>query len=255
MIRGFIFCLSALALCSAALAQPLADAERYVACMDRARSAPAEGLTEADLWLAEAETFAARHCRAVSLIGLGREEEAVAALDALGRRMEERDPTLAADLYRQAAMVLFDMERLDAAEDMQNRALRLAPDSVELLIDRALLEGTREDYAKALQTLEHARSLAPANPDVLVLMASAHRLLDHADLAQERLGAALAIDPDHPGALLERGILRRLSGDRESARADWERVRTLAPDSPEAETAAANIRLLDQSEATDTPPE
>ena len=51
---------------------------------------------------------------------------------------------------------------------------------------------------------------------------------------------------DNAEALLERGILRRLRGDKEGARADWERVRALAPDSPEAETAAANLKLLDQ---------
>ncbi len=255
MIRGLALSIPVLVWCSAALGQPDADADRYAACMESVRAAPVEGLAEAESWLAESETVAARHCRAAALIGLGREKEAVAALDALGRGVEERDPALAADLYRQAAMVLLDAERLDGAEDLQNRALQLTPDSVELLIDRALLQGARDDYVQALQTLEHARSLAPARPDVLVLMASAHRLLGHADLAQERLDGALAIEPDHPGALLERGMLRRLSGNDEGARADWERVRTLAPDSPEAESAATNIGLLDQPEPPGTPPE
>ena len=231
------------------------DAARYEACMEKSRATPKEGLQTAEAWLAEAESTAGRHCRAVALIGLGREEEAVAALDALGRRIEEREPALAADLYRQAAMVHLQAGRLDAAEKLQDRGLKLAPDSVELLIDRALLLGVREDYAKSLKTLERARALAPARPDVLVLTAAAHRLLGHPDLAEESLTAALAVEPDNPSALLERGILKRLRGDKEGARADWERVRALAPDSPEAETAVQNLKLLEEAEASEAEPQ
>lgn len=232
-----------------------AEAERYAVCMERARTTPAAGLAEAEAWLEEAETVAARHCRAVALIGLGREEEAVAALDALGRRLQEREPALAADLYRQAALVRFEAGRLDAAEALQDRALALAPDSVELLIDRALLEAARTDHVAALQRLQRARALAPARADVLVLMAAAQRRLGQLEPAEGSLEAALAIEPDNGAALLERGILRGLSGDEEGARADWERVRTLAPDSPEAKTAAANLRLLGETAPAGPPPE
>ena len=236
-----------------AYAGETAEAARYAACMERARTTPAAGLAQAEAWLTEAETVAGRHCRAAALIGLGREEEAVAALDALGRRLEESDPALAADLYHQAAMVWFEAGRLEAASALQDRALELAPESVELLIDRALVQAAGKDYAAALQSLERARALAPARTDVLVLIASAQRRLGHADLAQESLESALAIEPDNGAALLERGILRRLGDDDEGARADWERVRGLAPDSPEAATAAANLKLLDEPAPAESP--
>lgn len=255
-IKRLLLVLAALG-CSAtgAFAAQTTEAERYAACMERARAAPAEGLAEAEAWLKQAETVAGRHCRAVALIGLGRDQNAVAALDALGRRMEEREPALAADLYRQAALVRFEAGRLDEAEALQDRAFKLAPDSVELLIDRALLLGAKADYATALQTLERARALAPARADVLVLTGSAHRLLGDPELAGESLMAALAIEPDNLAALLERGMLRRLGGDDEGARADWERVRALAPDSPEAGAAAANLKLLDEPAPLGATPE
>jgi tetratricopeptide (TPR) repeat protein len=236
-------------------AETTAEAARYAACMERARSAPPEGLADADAWLAQTESVAARHCRATALTGLGRTEESAAALDALGRQLQEREPALAADLFRQAAMVQLEAGRLDPAEKLQDRGLQLAPDSVELLIDRALLLGARGDYPKALKSLERARTLAPARADILVLMASAHRLLGHADLAEEKLAAALALEPENAGALLERGIVRRLGDDKEGARADWERVQALAPDSPEAQTAAANLRLLDEPAPVGAEPE
>ncbi len=64
---------------------------------------------------------------------------------------------------------------------------------------------------------------------------------------------ALALDPQNVAALLERGILRRLAGNNEGARSDWERIRQLAPNSPEAATAAANLKLLDQQGAASAP--
>ena len=255
MRRVLTACVAALAWCVPAHGGADTEAARYDACMETARAAPADGLKAAEAWLAEAETTAARHCRAIALIGLGREEEAVAALDALGRRLEERKPALAADLYRQAAMVRLQAGRLDAAEKLQDRGLKLAPDSVELLIDRALLLGAREKYQEALTVLERAHSLAPARVDVLVLSASAHRLLGQGELAKLSLASALEIEPDDPAALLERGILRRLDGDTEGARADWERVRMIAPDSPEADTAARNLELLDQPRPVGTEPQ
>jgi tetratricopeptide (TPR) repeat protein len=133
--------------------------------------------------------------------------------------------------------------------------LKLAPESVELLIDRALLLGVRDRYEESLEVLERARSVAPARADVLVLTAAAHRLLGHDAEAETNLSAALAIEPDNADALLERGILRRLRNDKEGARADWERVRRLAPDSPEAETAAANLELLEEPAPVGAEPE
>jgi tetratricopeptide (TPR) repeat protein len=255
MRRLLAILIAALGWCAGAQAETNADAERYAACMERARTAPAEGLIAANRWLAESETVPGRHCRAAALSGLGRRDDAVAELEAMGRSFEQTDPALAADLYRQAALIEFAADEFDRAETLQDRGLKLAPESVELLIDRALLLGVRDRYEESLEVLERARSVAPARADVLVLTAAAHRLLGHDAEAETNLSAALAIEPDNADALLERGILRRLRNDKEGARADWERVRALAPDSPEAETAAANLKLLDQPAPLEAEPE
>ena len=113
--------------------------------------------------------------------------------------------------------------------------------------------GAQKNFPSALDTLEHARDVAPTRADVLVLIGSAQRQLGRGKRAQESIDAALALDPQNVAALLERGILRRLASDNEGARADWERVRQLAPDSPEAASAAANLKLLDQQGAGDGP--
>jgi len=51
-------------------------------------------------------------------------------------------------------------------------------------------------------------------------------------------------------ALLERGNIRRLSGDREGARADWERIGQLAPGTQADMAAKANIERLDRKDPT-----
>jgi regulator of sirC expression with transglutaminase-like and TPR domain len=56
---------------------------------------------------------------------------------------------------------------------------------------------------------------------------------------------ALALEPSHPEALLERGILHLADGETARARADWQRVIAVAPDSPAAAAARNNLARLD----------
>ena len=222
------------------------DAERYAACMDGARAAPREGLAAAEAWLKESGGTAARHCRAVALAGSGQSDAAAAELEQLGKDEEQRNPALAAELYGQAAIIHLEAGRNQAALDLQDRALKLAPQSVELLIDRALAHGATGDYQAALNDLDRARAIQPRRADILVLRASANRLLGHRKRAEQAVEEALALEPDNPDALLERGMLRRLDEDAAGARDDWERARSLAPDSPTAASAEANLKLLDR---------
>ena len=231
------------------------DAERYAACMDGARAAPQEGLAAAESWLKESAGTAARHCRAVALAGLGQGDVAATELEQLGQDEEQRNPALAAELYGQAAIIHLEAGRNQAALDLQGRALKLAPQSVELLIDRALAQGAQGDYQAALNDLDRAEKIHPRRADILVLKASANRLLGHRKRATEAVAEALELEPENPDALLERGMLRRLSEDGAGARADWERARALAPDSPAGQSAEANLKLLDQPAPVGAPPQ
>jgi len=78
-----------------------------------------------------------------------------------------------------------------------------------------------------------------------VLRASAWRGLGRLAEAAADIDRALALDPDDPDALLERGILRQRRGDLDGARADWDRARALAPDSATGDLAEQNLALLD----------
>src|SRR3546814_18449453 len=77
------------------------------------------------------------------------------------------------------------------------------------------------------------------------LRASAHRFLDNRNAALADVEAALTMDPANPEGLLERGNLRRLDGDTSGAREDWLAVTRLAPQTPAAAAAQANLAKLD----------
>ena len=84
---------------------------------------------------------------------------------------------------------------------------------------------------RALSSANRALELSPDNADLLSLAAQAQ--------------AALAIDPDEPTALLERGVLHQQDGELAAARADWQRTIESAPESDAADLARQNIELLD----------
>jgi regulator of sirC expression with transglutaminase-like and TPR domain len=56
---------------------------------------------------------------------------------------------------------------------------------------------------------------------------------------------ALILDPENPEGLLERGNLRRLTGDLDGARQDWLRAAALAKRQPTGEAAQANLAAMD----------
>ena len=137
-------------------------------------------------------------------------------------------------------MAIGDASRAYAATPL---GLALAPDSADLLVDRALASGSLGRYADSLADATRATELDPDRPDAWVFRAAALR---HLDLPQEALHAidrALTIESDNAEALLERGILRQLNGDLEGAREDWESVIQSAPDSAAADLAQQNLAL------------
>src|SRR3546814_13378327 len=102
--------------------------------------------------------------------------------------------------------------------------------SADLLrIDRAMTLAAKGRYWEAIDDLNLALAADPRRVDALVLRASAYRYVDAPDFALKNVERALAIAPEHPEALLERGILRRLKGDVAGARADWLQLLDLPP--------------------------
>jgi hypothetical protein len=236
-------------------------ARTYNNCLDLGASDPAAAFELALNWRDHGGGLPARHCMALAQAGSGNYRAAAVELERIaedqraGRGMEfgqnvARDERfLLADLYGQAGNVWMLAEDGGRANDAFSQALAEAPgageQTVELLIDRARALALLGDLEDALLDLNHAHLLLPQRVDVLIYQASAHRILYDVDAAAQAIAEALALDPDSPGALLERGNLRLWNGNDEGARQDWQRVISLDSLSPAADAARINIAALE----------
>ena len=222
----------------------LGDAQQYQRCLAMARQSPSDGWEEALAWTSLGGGDPARHCSAIALIGLRQFDEAAKRLEALAQSSRGADQLRAEMLGQagQAWLLAKDHERAYAA---QTAALRLDPDSADLLIDRSESLAAAKNYKEALADLDHALALAPNRADALTFRATAKRFLDDRLGAAEDIAKALSIDPKFADAWLEDGILQRLAGNGDAARRSWNKVLELAPETPSGEAARRNVELLD----------
>ena len=90
------------------------------------------------------------------------------------------------------------------------------------------------DFDEAITMLEEILSFEPEDADALNLLGFSLRSTDRNSEAMEKYNEALAIDPDHQGALEYQGELFLKMGDQASAEANLEKLTALCPDGCEA---------------------
>lgn len=222
--------------------------ESYPDCMALAQLDPPAGYEAAQSWQARGGGFGARHCAAIALLMQDRFAEAATRLETLVADMDDGDPLLKADILAQAAQSLSVIGDLDKALELQTRALKLAPEDVELLLERSVTLAAMGRHWEAIDDLNLALELDPYRSEALVLRASNYRFVGGLELARDDVNRAIELDPHFPEAWLERGILRRQMGDNAGARAAWTRVISMDPDSPAAIAAQDNIDQLQVTE-------
>ncbi|WP_119301624.1 tetratricopeptide repeat protein [Dongia deserti] len=206
---------------------------------------PGGALDSAVEWERQGGGDAARHCKALALIRTGEVEDGALELERVAQAMPQDKAPLAAELFAQAGQAWIKAGNPQRALYTQDQGLKLDPNNVELLIDRALTYGTSGMYFEALDDLNAAVDLSPNNPDVYAMRAAAYRQLENPDLAEDNIEQALKLSPSHPAALLERGYLRRAKGDVAGARTDWLTVIQVQPGTDLASEAQKNIQKLD----------
>ncbi len=204
---------------------------------------PAGADAFADAWEATGGGAPALHCHGLAKIGLGDPEAGATLLESAVQASNAPRAVRAAVLGQavQAWLMADDPARAHGAA---TKALALAPDDADLLIDRSIAAATMERYLDAIDDLDRALVLQPGRVDALVFRAAAWRNEDKLPRAEADVDRALVLDPDYPEALLERGIQRQRLGNKEGARQDWKRVPDLAPGSASADQAEQNLALL-----------
>lgn len=216
----------------------------YESCMTLAQRSPVEAYGSAKSWSEKGGGAAALHCGGVALINMDKPKEGAQMLERAAASIKEEKPDLAAELYGQAGQAWSMADDATHALNARNEALVLAPDNVDLLVDRAFSYRDKNDFRSAIADLDRAHELAPERADVLTYRASAWRFLKDNKSALADADEALRLDPDNAEALLERGNIKRLINDPEGARADWMQVVSLAGGTPAGDAAKANLEKL-----------
>jgi regulator of sirC expression with transglutaminase-like and TPR domain len=159
-------------------------------------------------------------------------------LEALVGEVPQR---MRAGVLIQAGQAWLMADDADRAYRAQTRALEFEPDNVELLVDRSITLAGVGRFWESIDDLNRASDLSGPRADILVYRATAYRFVEAYDLAMEDVNRALQLEPNHPEGLMERGILRYQEGDLRGARADWQAVIDLAPNTPAAVAARENL--------------
>jgi tetratricopeptide (TPR) repeat protein len=96
-------------------------------------------------------------------------------------------------------------------------------------------------HGLALELLEAVLARLPGDPDVLTYIAFAHRRRNDVAAAEAAYRAALAANPDHPGALAYQGSLFLQQGRRAEAAANLARLSATCGACAERETLAREM--------------
>jgi tetratricopeptide (TPR) repeat protein len=222
----------------------IAEGPDYDRCLAMLYNDPLGAKSFADTWASSGGGDGAMHCQALAQIELGNPAAGADMLERLADATKAPDPTRAS-VYGQAVQAWEMADQPARAFDAATLALALSPNDPDLMIDRALAEGSMQRYHEAIDDLDHALVIDPHRAEAFVLRASAWRRLNNLEVATSDIEHALAINPDSAEALLERGILRQRTGNQAGAREDWQRAISLDPDSTTADLAQQDLALLD----------
>lgn len=231
-------------------------------CLDQLAEDPARAHTMAQIRRSEtkgADRVLANHCLGTAASELGLWQDARAAFLAARDETpadETRTRARFAALAGNAALAGGDAERaltLLTEAEADARAAGFAPLEAIAATDRARALVALSRGEDALSALAAATTLAPERAEGWLLKATLLRRLDRLPEAQTAIERAALLAPGDPDIGLEAGVIAILAGRDDAARASWQSVLALAPESPAAVTAKDYLAQLGQ--AGETAPE
>jgi cytochrome c-type biogenesis protein CcmH/NrfG len=112
------------------------------------------------------------------------------------------------------------------------------PKNVDAVVQLANTYFDAEHWDEAIQWYRRAVELDPKNPDASTDLGVSLYYSNKADEALAQFEHSLKISPKHTKTLLNKGIVLAFGKqDLKAAAAEWEKVVTLAPNSPEGQAA------------------
>jgi len=242
------------------------DAQKYEKCMGLVETSAQGAVDYANDWIFSGfGGIPAGHCKALGLLGIGQAKDAAKLLDSLGDEMVVKaplDPSQATknaqirtQLFVQAALAWQRAEAYDKAYISYSSALSGITDDDphnnrligDLYMARGHLQILRGENRAAINDFTSAIEKNSRSFEGFLARAKAYRKIRQYLKARLDVKEALILSPDHPEVLLEKGILLRLEGKKLEARAAWQKIIDLYPQSDDAEIAHENIDLLQEN--------
>lgn len=231
---------------------PKETAEQLQICIDIAANDPEAGMRQASEWTLKGGGFSARQCLGFALTGLGRWSEAVDAFNNGALDAQKAGALVdAARLWAQAGNAALAGGTPERARSFFDAALSFGlPDSLakgEVYLDRARACVAMDDMTAARIDINQALKLAARDPLAWLLSATLARRMDDLGRARADIAEAKQRSPDDASVALEAGNIAILSGDEKTAKEEWARVLSLAPDSEQSTAARSMLSQLDEA--------
>lgn len=185
-----------------------AEEARLEACVAKIEVDPENAYEDALAWSFEGNRPGARQCTALALIELGNYETGAQRLQMLANAADGGTLEQRAVYLSQAGQAWIMAGAPEEAAVSFTDALKLAPGTVELLVDRASAYIMTEDWDKALPDLDLALANSPGFGPAHQLRAEVHLNKRNYDLAMRDVNAAMTADPKNIDTLLVRGRVR-----------------------------------------------
>ncbi len=185
-----------------------AEEARLEACVAKIEVDPENAYEDALAWTFEGNRPGARQCTALALIELGNYETGADRLVALANSTDGGTLEQRAVYLSQAGQAWIMAGAPEQAAVAFTDALKLAPGTVDLLVDRASAYMMTQDWDKALPDLDLALANSPGFGPAHQLRAQVHLNKHSYDLAMRDVEAAMAADPKNIDTLLVRGRVR-----------------------------------------------
>lgn len=233
-----------------ALPLPPEVAARLQDCLDAAIADPAQGVKAASAWGVAGGSYHAAQCRGFAFSRAEQWDQAIAAFDAGAGEAEKAGSSLdAARLWVQAGNAALAGGKADSARGYFDAALGHGlPDGLakgEVYLDRARANVALGDLKAARADLDVAVTQAPQDPLAWLLSATLARRMNDLVRAQADIARAMQQSPDDASVALEAGNIAMLTGNEAGARAAWNTVLSVAPDSEQSKAARAGLAQIE----------
>jgi tetratricopeptide (TPR) repeat protein len=245
--RAFVGCvvlITALAAANTARAAASFSARGYQACVAKIAVKADDALEDALYWRDHGGGLPAQHCAALAMLALNQPAQAALALDQIAHDPEAGAVASRADLLDQSGNAWLLAHQGANADAAFSAALRLTPRDPDVWTDRARARAMIRNWAGAESDLTAALTFV-RTPQIYVLRAAARHALNRMKDARADIDWALALDPRDADALVERGSMKLIGGDKAGARADWLQVLVIAPNGPAGDEARRRIEDLE----------